>query len=88
MIILNFVGLRVFIRTHKTQAIDVGSCRIEAVVVIAPLGPLSRQENVSLAFAGKMDKFPSNSRVLGKITKCTKNSHSDLSVSSCFVDSL
>ena len=67
---------------------DVGNSGIEAVVVIAPLGPLSRQENVSLAFAGKMDKFPSTSRVLGKITKCTKNSHYDLSVSSCFVDSL
>ena len=51
---------------------DVGNSGIEAVVVIAPLGALSRRENVSLAFADKMDKFPSNSRVRGEITKCTK----------------
>ena len=55
--------------------------RIEAVVVIAPLGALSRRENVSLAFVGKMDKFPPK-QLEGasyKTTMWPKNRLSDLS---------
>ena len=58
---LHTYSISTVFKDNKRQVMDVGNSRIEAVVVIAPLGPLSRQGNVSLAFAGKMDKFPSNS---------------------------